>query len=178
MTINNFFQTRVFKVVLWGLAGLVVSLLIFKAGTIVGFRKAGFSYKWGENYHRNFAGPRRGFFRDFYDKDFIGGHGVFGQIIKIDLADGSEQTATSTGSSGTAALIIKGRDGVEKMVLVKDNTAIQQFRDTIKLSDLKIDDYIVIIGEPNDAGQIEAKFIRLAPRPPADSAGQPRNRGR
>jgi len=34
------------------------------------------------------------------------------------------------------------------------------------LSDLKIDDYVVVIGEPNAVGQIEAKLIRILPPPP------------
>jgi hypothetical protein len=33
----------------------------------------------------------------------------------------------------------------------------------IKLADLKIGDIIVIIGSPNDKGQIEAKIIRVFP---------------
>lgn len=163
MNFKNVFQSKILKIALWCLAGLIVSLLIFKAGTIVGLRKAGFSYKWGENYHQNFGGPRKGFFRNFDEKDFISGHGVFGQIIKIDTAVESGQTASSTESGQTNTLIIKGQDNVEKIVLVKSDTVIQQARKTIQISDLKVDDSIVVIGEPNEAGQIEAKFIRLSP---------------
>lgn len=68
-----------------------------------------------------------------------------------------------TGSNGVAALIIKDRDGTEKIILVTDKTEIRKFRETVKLSDLKIDDYVVVIGEPNDAGQVEAKLIRIMP---------------
>ena len=38
-------------------------------------------------------------------------------------------------------------------------------RDEIKISDLKIGDFIVVIGSPNTDGQVEAKFIRLMPEP-------------
>jgi hypothetical protein len=152
MKFNNVFQTKAFRAVIWGIAGLIIALLIFKAGTIVGVRKAGFSYKWGENYHKNFAGPRRGFFSDFGDRDFINGHGVFGQIIKIEPIAASGQTTTTIPSEQATTLIIKGGDGIEKIVLVKDDTAIKRFRETINLADLKIDDYIVVIGEPNQEG--------------------------
>ena len=147
MNLNKFFHSNGFKVATWTVAGLIVSLFIFKVGVIVGYRKASFTYRWGDSYHRNFGGPRCGFFRDFRDKDFISAHGVFGQIIKID------------GST----LVIKGRDEVEKIVSIKNETAIRRFRDMVKPADLKVDDNVVVIGDPNDAGQIEAKFIRLLP---------------
>lgn len=154
MELNNFFQSKTFKIIIWIIAGLIIILFVFKLGLTVGLNKARFSYKWGENYHRNFAGPRQGFFRDFgrdfVAKDFIEAHGVFGQIIKID------------GST----LIIRGRDDVEKIVVVTDNTIINRFREKIKLTDLKLNDRIVVIGEPNDAGQIEARLIRVLPPPP------------
>ncbi len=168
MDTNNFFQSKTFKIVLGCLGGLIIVLLIFKLGMVVGFKKANFSYRWGENYHQNFAGPRGGFFnraiRDFSDQDFIGAHGVFGQIIKIDPI----KNKISNGVDGSI-LVIKGQDNIEKVVLVKDNTVIDRFMETVKLSDLKVDDYIVVIGDPNESGQIEAKLIRIVPPPPQAS---------
>ncbi len=136
----------------WGIAGLLAVLFIFKAGMVVGTHKAGFTRSWGENYHRNFGGPQGGFFQGFGDRDFISAHGVAGQIIKVELS-GDEQ----------ATLVIKGRDEVEKIVIVNKDTAIKGFGKSVKLADLKADDLIVVIGEPNDVGQIEAKFIRVLP---------------
>ncbi|MDD5626398.1 MAG: hypothetical protein PHW01_00060 [Patescibacteria group bacterium] len=154
MDFNQFFRSKIFKITLLTIGLLIIILLIFQAGMLVGFKKAGFSYRWGENYHRNFAGPRGGFFQDFADKDFIEAHGVFGPIIKID------------GST----LVIKGERDIEKIILLKDDTVIKHFQDTIKPGDLKIDDHIIVIGSPNDAGQIEAKLIRVLPPP---SSGMP-----
>ena len=128
---------------------VILLLLVFKVGVFVGYKKASFSYKWGENYHRNFAGPREGFFGDLKcvlgDKDFIDAHCIFGTIIKI---DGN-------------IILIKGKDNVESAVLVSNTTVIRRGRKTIKPADLKTDDHIVIIGSPNDQGQIEARLIRL-----------------
>ncbi len=165
MDLNKFFQSKVFKGVVLGIATFIILLIAFKIGTFVGFKKANFSYKWGENYHQNFAGPRGGFFRDFgggflkdfEGRDFIDAHGVIGQIIKIDPSTSSGQAAT---------LVIKGKDNVEKIILIEDSTVINRLRETIKPSDLKVDDFIVAIGDPNDAGQIVAKLIRLLPQPP------------
>ena len=86
-------------------------------------------------------------FGRFGKEDYMDAHGTFGQILKID-----GQT-----------LVIKGKDGVEKIVLVDEKTSIHRFKEAIKISDLKIDDFIVIIGEPNEAGQIIAKLIRIMP---------------
>lgn len=148
-TIKKFFQNPdVLKWVIIGLAGFVILILVFGAGMKVGTLKARYSYRWAENYSKNFAGPRNGFFsdwRNFPRGEFINAHGIFGSIIKID------------GNT----IITKGRDDVEKTVLVSENTVIQKGRETVKLSDLKADEGIVIIGSPNDQGQIEAKLIRV-----------------
>lgn len=156
MDYNKLFQSKMFKAILGGIGGIIIFLLILQLGMSIGFKKANFSYRWGENYHQNFGGPRGGFFGGLGGKDLIDAHGVTGQIIKIE----------------SSTLVIKGRDNVEKIVLVKDNTTIERLRETIKLSDLKVDDFIVTIGEPNDAGQIEAKFIRLMPPPPTAASSQ------
>jgi hypothetical protein len=149
----NFIKSRTFVVIIIVLFGLALLVGVFTLGAAVGYRKARFSYAWGENYSRNFGGPREGFMgnfaKDFSGRDLIDAHGTFGQVMKI---DGS-------------MLVIKGPDNVEKSVLIKDDTTIQRLRETIKLGDLKTDEYIVVIGRPNDSGQIEAKFIRVMPLP-------------
>lgn len=151
MELNKFFQSKGFKLSVLIICGLIIVLAAFWAGLFIGFRQARFSFAWGENYHRNFGGPGQMMPPDLNARNFIPPHGVFGKVIKID------------GST----LVIKGSDGMEKLVIVNENTAIQEFRDQVQLNDLKVDDEIVVIGEPNDSGQIEAKLIRLLPAPPA-----------
>lgn len=154
MDYNKFLQSKNFKIVLIVIGALIVLLLVFKAGVSVGYRKANFSYRWGENYHRNFAGPRGGFLGDFRpgfgEGPFINAHGTAGSIIKID------------GNT----IVTKGRDNVEQIVLVKDDTTITRLRTQVQISDLKVDEMIIVIGNPNEAGQIEAKLIRVMPPPP------------
>jgi len=146
---KKFFQNPdILKRIIVGLVGFVIIILAFGAGVKVGVSKAKYSYRWAENYQKNFAGPRGGFFSDWGNSprgEFTNAHGVFGLIIKID------------GNT----IITKGGDDVEKTILVSDNTIIQKGREDIKLSDLKADENIVIIGSPNNQGQIEAKFIRV-----------------
>ncbi|MFA6227899.1 MAG: hypothetical protein WC668_01800 [Patescibacteria group bacterium] len=157
---NKFFQSKVFLGIILGMMIFVLLLLVFQAGAFVGFKKAEFSYHWSENYQRNFAGPQRGFAEPFQGKDLINAHGTAGQIIKID------------GST----IIIKGNDNVERAVLTKEDTVIRSLRDTIKTGDLKLNDLVVVIGDPaTTSGQITAKLIRVMPTPPA---GAPAVNGR
>ena len=145
--LSQFVQSKKLVVVIIGLVGLAILMGTFSLGVFVGYHKARFSYAWGENYHNNFGGPRGGLFKDFSGKEFIDAHGTYGQIVKVT----------------SSTLIVKGRDNVEKIVVVNDDTSIMRLRGVIKISGLKINDNIIVIGEPNEQGQIEAKFIRFLP---------------
>jgi hypothetical protein len=146
-------QHDILKWIIVGLLAIVVIVLVFGLGVFVGEKKAKFSYLWAENYHRMFAGPKAGFLGNLrmppfpHFDEFIEGHGTFGEIIKIE------------GSN----LVVKGRGNVEKVIVVTEKTVIKSGKKDIKFSDLKIGDIIVIIGSPNDKGQIEAKLIRVFP---------------
>ena len=140
---------------MYGVGIVVVLGLIFSAGVSVGFHKASFGRAWGENYKNNFGmmpgGPNFGFGKD----NFPNAHGAIGKIIKIELP----------------TIIVQDKDNTEKVILIKDDTQIEKMKDKIQTTDLKMDDFIVVIGSPNDKGQIEAKFIRLMPAP--DFLNQP-----
>ena len=146
---NKKINQDVLKWIIIGLAGFVMIVLIFSVGMFVGGMKARFSYQWAESYHKNFAGPKSGFFGDWRmlppPSDFIESRGTFGEIIKINDSD----------------FVIKGQSDVEKVILITEGTIIQKGRDTIKKEELKVGDQIVIIGSPNEEGQIEAKLIRV-----------------
>lgn len=125
-------------------------LLIFQAGMVVGFHKAEFSFHYGDNYYRTFGSPQNGYMRGMMqNRGFTNAYGTVGKIISIDLP----------------TIVVAGQDGIEKVVIIGDNTSIQKFRETIKATDLKVDDLVVVIGNPNTEGKIEAKFIRLTPLP-------------
>ena len=154
MDTDKLFQSKLFKGIILGICALMILAFVFSLGVFVGMKKADFSFRWADAYHRNFAGPRGGFFGDFMgmNRDFTNSNGVFGQIIKVN--DGS--------------LSVKDRDNTEKIILVSDKTSIIYLKKNIKLSDLKVGDNIVAIGEPNSNGQIQAGLIRVMPAPPND----------
>ncbi len=150
MDLQSFFKSKIFTGILIGLGVAIAALVLFNLGMFVGYQKADFSYRWSENYHRNFAGPREGFMAEIKNSDFIDSHGVVGQIIKLD------------GNS----LIIKGRDNVEKIISLSAETTIRRLRESLQTADLKNNDLIVVIGDPDSSGKITAKLIRVLPPPP------------
>ncbi len=143
----------ILKRIIIGLASFAVVVLIFGVGMFVGGMKAKFSYRWAESYHKNFAGPKTGFlgdWRNFPKGDFIEGHGVFGKIIELN-------------DSGFVIFDIKKKEDTEKMIVINEDTIIKKGKEITK-DELKVGDQVVIIGSPNEEGQIEAKLIRTFPR--------------
>ena len=63
-------------------------------------------------------------------------------------------------------MVISGQDNAEKIIIVGADTVIEKFREKIKLDGMAVDDTVVVIGEPNNEGKIEAKLIRIMPTPP------------
>jgi len=147
--INKKINQDILKWVIIGLLIFAIMLLIFSIGVFVGEKKAEFSCRWAENYHKNFAGPRQGFRKNWQENppfpgDFIESHGIVGEIIEIKENE----------------FVIKGKDNIEKLILITEETLIQKGRNEIKKEDLKTGDLVVVIGSPNKEGKIEAKLIR------------------
>jgi hypothetical protein len=146
---DRIMQSTIFKWLLAGFGALILLILVFAAGLAVGFHKAHFTERWNENYYSNFAGPgsRRALPPDLGGRDMMSGHGTVGTIISI-----SGQT-----------IVIKSQDGMEKSVVIGANTQISKFRNTVGAGDLRVNDNVVVIGQPNESGQIEARLIRIMP---------------
>lgn len=151
MNIQETMKSKQFKIVTLVLGIFLIALVSFSGGVAVGFKKARFSYKFGENYERNFTGPRMGMGRgggmmgDFRGQDFRNAHGLAGTIISI--ADSN--------------LIIKDKDNKENTIAVTDKTIIKRQRDDIKISDLKQNNQVVVMGSPGDNGVVNADLIRV-----------------
>lgn len=143
----SFVKSKPFLIVVIILCELILLLSVFRLGMLVGFKKANFSFGWGENYHKMFGGPRGGWLKDFGKDDYINSNGIVGNVIGF---------ASST-------LTIRGIDNVEKSVLVNDSTVITLNRDTLKPEQIQADDRVMVIGSPLATGEIEAKYIRIMP---------------
>jgi hypothetical protein len=143
--IKKFFESTLFLKILCGIGIVVIALIIFYAGVTVGIHRASFGRAWAENYESNF-----GFGPDHLlvgVNNFPNANGAIGKIIKIELP----------------TVIVQDKDNTEKVILTTESTQIQKMQSNITTSDLKLGDFVVVIGTPNTQGQIEAKFIRVMP---------------
>jgi hypothetical protein len=160
MNLKDFFQSKTFRTVLYTIGVLILILAIFQAGMFVGMKRASFFYGNGMGkYHRNFDQRQEGPLFGMERGDFPNTHGTIGKIVKISLP----------------TFVIADQDKVEKVVLMKDDSLVRQFRDEIKATDLKVGDFVVVMGTPNDKSQIEAKFVRIMPEPPLQPQLLPKN---
>lgn len=160
MSAQEVLKSKGFKTAAIVVGVFIIALVSFGAGVGVGLHKAKFSYKFGENYERNFIdgpfqvpggmmenrGPRA-MMPDFEGRGFRNAHGIAGDIISV--ADNK--------------IIIKDRDGQENTISVDDRTLIKRGPDTISINDLKNEDEIVVMGRPGDDGMISADLIRVFP---------------
>jgi hypothetical protein len=146
MSFKEIFKPIHFNKLLIVLAAIVILVFIFSLGLFVGHGKSRFSRAWGENYCGNIMGPGRPGMMEF-DRPGFNAHSGLGQIIKIDQS----------------SLVIKDQANIEKTILITDKTAIIRDNQNIKITDLKVDDKIVVIGRPNNQGQIEPNLIRVLP---------------
>ncbi|OGZ68868.1 MAG: hypothetical protein A3D44_04265 [Candidatus Staskawiczbacteria bacterium RIFCSPHIGHO2_02_FULL_42_22] len=137
----------VLKVLIVALFGFAFVMGVFSVGIWVGQKRAEFSFRWLNSYHRNFGGPQGGFLDNFPNSNLMGGHGIFGVVIGI----------------YTNNLIIKDQDNMEKIVVISTETIMRNNVGNMNFFDIKINDRVVIIGSPNGEGQVEAKFIRVLP---------------
>ena len=152
MDLKNIHKSKTVRGIIIGLGIAILVLGIFKFGTVTGYHKARFSQKFGDNFDRNFVDPRgEGFFKDFSDRQGLpGGHGAVGKIVSIALP----------------FVVVADPDNLEKTVVVGNDTEIREFRDSITADKLEVGDFIIVLGAPNDEGQVEAKLIRTVPPPP------------
>jgi hypothetical protein len=137
-------HSKTFKFSIALLAELILLIGAFSLGINVGFRKAGFTYSWSQNYPNNFGG-RPALIAPPPSNAFFNPHGLDGTILNSDKN----------------TLILKDEDGTEKTVLISSQTSIRMNFQNLKPADLKTGEEVVVIGDPNPQGQIEAKLIRV-----------------
>jgi hypothetical protein len=145
---QNIYNSKWFGWALGGIGVLILLLLVFRMGIYVGEKRENLANNWGENYGRFFGEPKPGFFPPVsvgpagMEMNAFGNGGI---VLKVD------------GNS----LAIKGNDGNEKIIVTDSSTVVRGIRQDISLSDIKTGDAIVVLGEPNNNGQILAKLIRV-----------------
>ncbi len=154
MNLNDFLQSKRYSRLLASLGILLVALIVFAAGIIVGYRKAEFSYRWSNNYYRNFGGPSSPFGLSDADDNALSPHGAFGTVIGVNLP----------------SFAVRGPDEAEKIVIIGPQTVIRSMRNPATTSDIRTGQSVIIIGEPDEQGQIDASFVRIVPPPPSSAS--------
>jgi hypothetical protein len=147
--IKKIFESKKFMYLLCAIAGLIVLALVFRAGELTAYRKAAFVEGWSNHYEENFADDHHPLFSDA-DDQFPNTHGAIGKVIKISLPQ---------------IVVLDDNDKTEKSVMIGAGTSIFKKKKTLQPADIKVDDKVVVIGEPTNAGQVDAKFIRILPMP-------------
>ena len=157
-------KSKSLKIALIVIGEILLIFLVFAIGVAIGLKKAKFSYSFGENYERNFVGPKmrnekrdnrpgmlptrpqQGFMNEIENRDFRNAHGLAGTVISI---------------SSDNTIVVKDRDDKENIVSVNEKTLIKSGRENLKITDLKAGDELVVMGTPNSDGVINATLIRV-----------------
>lgn len=153
LRIKKIFNSSFFKLFLIFIVFLLVSAVSFRAGVDFGFRKSNFGRDWGDNYSRNFGMQKPDRMMSFADNminQMPNPNGAIGKIIKIE--EGS-------------VVVMDEKDQTEKIILIDDDTEVRFMREKVEYNNLRIDDFIVVLGNPGAQGQIKARLIRLMPFP-------------
>lgn len=139
--------------ILIGILCLVILLGVFQLGTMIGFQKARFACQWGEKYGAMIGMPLHG-------QGFDAGPGPMMGWPQRGVPDANGGNGIVISVNGQS-LIFKGPDGIEKTVVTTSNTKIREGNSDAVLTDILPEDRVVIIGSPNDRGEISASFIRV-----------------
>src|ERR1035437_10646045 len=104
-------QSKNFKSIIQIIGVVLIFLIVFGVGMEVGERRALFSYRFYDNYRRNFGGPHSVFSPMMGDRDNIfSSNGAIGTIISFQSPN----------------IIIKGSSEVEKSAVIDNQTIIRQ----------------------------------------------------
>lgn len=151
MRMKDFFESPWLMRAVIGLGILLLALVVFQAGVYVGIHKADLSFRMGDNYYRALGpGP---FPRDPLGEEISEANGTAGTIVSVTLP----------------TFLVQEANGGEKIVLVTSQTMIRKLRDATSSAAITTGDSAIVIGSPNDKGEVEASFIRLLPPPPGTS---------
>ncbi|OGG66271.1 hypothetical protein A3I99_00235 [Candidatus Kaiserbacteria bacterium RIFCSPLOWO2_02_FULL_45_11b] len=150
----TFTKSKSFQGILIGIVISIVALGIFQTGVMVGEHKARFSHHFGDNFERNFIDANRPgampFAEEMGDMRLPVGHGSAGEVVSVTLP----------------TFVVAGPDNVEKTIRVSDETLFREFREELSSEDIVIGSFVVVLGSPNEGGEIEATLVRFLPPPP------------
>jgi hypothetical protein len=150
-------QNGTSRIIVWaigGIAVLIVLLLVFRVGMVVGYRQAQYSFIWQTEQNGTMPmmrGP--GFFADFGDNNrFMNAHGTFGTVVSLN----------TLGTNGISSLVVHDtHDMADKTVEVSSTTAITGPNGPLPFSAITAGQRVAVVGAPDAGGDIDASIIRI-----------------
>ncbi len=143
MNLECLLKSKALHVALALVGGFFVVVLVFHAGQLIGFRKAKLSF--GLLGSRSMLGMDRDFFHDFREREMINNHGASGVVVGV----------------AEPFFIMQSSSGLEREVLVSNTTIIRRGPSSITLQEVEPANRVVVLGRTEEAGALEAKFIRI-----------------
>ncbi len=132
---------------LYIIGGLFVLGVTFQLGVFTGYHKASFARDWGDHYGKNFGMERPESFKGMMRGGLPMGHGAVGKVLTVTLP----------------TFVIEDNDGTEKTIVVSNTTIVKSSTQNSTSTSITPNTSVVVIGQPNKSGQIEAKLIRIMP---------------
>lgn len=142
---DRFFGSNGYARLIKALGILLCILIIFATGMFAGYKKADFDARWNRNY-MNAGGPHSIFAPFFPDNDDIP-HGASGEIVSVKLP----------------SILLRSRDNNERVAIINDTTSIRRFRAIASTTDLATGEQVIVLGNPDSQGRLNAVLIRILP---------------
>ena len=158
---------RASKTVVWvvgSIIGIIVVLLAFRTGMVIGYRQGQYSVQW-QHFHNGataLSANRANFFQIFANpNDVMNDHGAIGTIVAVG-------TTTAT---GTSFIVHDIHDAINKTIYVFSTTTVVNRGGTTPstpapLTAFRVGQGVMVIGIPGGQGQILANIIHLLPAAP------------
>lgn len=145
---NHFNGNKKVRITLLILGIVFVLGVTFKLGEEVGSHRANFTKNWGEKYENNFGFSHND--KDFnfgmMNENFRSVHGAIGKVLTV---------------SSEALTMLDNNDKIEKSILINKDTIIRNGRNNASSTSIIPDSFVMVVGSPNEKGQITAKLIRV-----------------
>lgn len=139
-------KSPVLRGVLIGVIGTLVVIGIFQAGMFIGFHKALFMMRM----------QNRGF---GFERDSNGMH-----MMRVALPGGGPEMHGALGTIKRISLptfTLTERDNSDREVIVGTTTKVRRGRDDMNPQGLRVQDRVIIFGEPDAEARIQARLIRV-----------------
>lgn len=134
-------------------AEIVLLLIAFRIGVLVGYHKAQFSFEWGQRRYNEVAHMHSGrgmggTFANWFGHEFMQAHGVSGTVI----------------SSSDTQLVVRDDDGNDKTVSMTTSTPVRGDQNATSTARINPNDNVLVVGSPASDGTIKATLVQIIRR--------------